>query len=206
MQRPSDHYPDANRILIPGRTVCDWCVANPAVDKNKMPDYQCLHLVMVSFNWSTIYQWAKTTWFVAFVSGFVSCWSHQTPNTQNYLLCLWSGGGGALSFDALLDLSIAAVRRICLLHPCCLLISTSSCRDHSNLLNERGVPSMVICPYWSLWLELLPNITKLHLTLFNKHTEPKFQKIKFKTRTLAESALSPRVWHLLTPSHLSARL
>lgn len=68
--------------------------------------------------------------------------------------------------------------RVCLLHPCCLLISTSSCIYRSNLLNERGVPSMVICPYWSLWLELLPNITKSHPTSISKHTEPKLQKIK----------------------------
>lgn len=89
--------------------------------------------------------------------------------------------GCALLPDGQLDLSIAAMSPIYLLDPCCPLISISSCIYHSNLLDERGVSSMVICPYCSRWLELLPNITKLHQTSFSKHTEPK-NKIKWEHR------------------------
>lgn len=66
-----------------------------------------------------------------------------------------------------------------LLHPCRPLISTNSCMYHGNLLDERGVPYMVIRPYWSLCLTFFPNIAKLHPTSFSKHTEPKLQKIKW---------------------------
>lgn len=66
-----------------------------------------------------------------------------------------------------LGLNVEAVDWICLFLPWHLLISRISCIYLSNLLDKWYVPSMLICSFWSLWLELLPNIIKLHLTSFS---------------------------------------
>lgn len=78
---------------------------------------------------------------------------------------------------------------ICPLHSFCPPIRTSSCVCHGNLLNERRVPSMVICPYWSLWCELLPNITASQLTSFSKQSSEKLNQM----RTLGEATSFPCV-------------
>lgn len=68
----------------------------------------------------------------------------------------------ALLSAGILDLSQSAASWICPLPSCRSLIRTSACVYRSNILDERGVPSMVIRQYWWLWRELLPNIPKWH--------------------------------------------
>lgn len=103
-----------------------------------------------------------------------------------------------------LGLNVEAVDWICLFLPWHLLISRISCIYLSNLLDKWYVPSMLICSFWSLWLELLPNIIKLHLTSFSTQRQSS-KKTEIEIMTSGESAFFT-AFDTHTQSHFPSRI
>lgn len=98
-----------------------------------------------------------------------------------------------------LGLNVEAVDWICLFLPWHLLIRGISCIYLSNLLDKWYVPSMLICSFLSLWLELLPNIIKLHLTSFSTQRQSS-KKIWNWNNDIRWVNLFHGIWHAHTVS------